>query len=342
MADVLITGGAGYIGSSIASACEDAGLAPVIIDNLSTGRPEFVAERAFHRGDFADRDLLRAVFAAHPAIRGVIHCAALIDVAESVERPAAYYRENVAKTIELADELAALGCTRLIYSSSASVYQADTGLEVDESSPLRPSSPYARSKWIAETVLTDIAQASPLRTLSLRYFNPIGADPKLRSGMPSLTPTHVLGRLLSAGRSGEAFVINGTDWPTRDGTPVRDYIHVFDLAEAHVAALTRFDEAVGAGGAGAGAGVAVINLGTGRGTTVRELLAAFQAESGVQLTVLEGERRPGDVAGCVASFRTAHELLGWTPTRSIAQAIRDALDWLTTWRAQQEGAGRPT
>ena len=267
---VLIAGGAGYIGSTIASACADAGITPLILDNLVTGRREFAAGREFYEGDIADGQLVDRVFKEHPDIDAVIHCAALIVVPDSVADPVGYYRANVAKSLEFVAHLLRNRCERLMFSSSAAIYGAGADLTVDENSPIDPQSPYARTKAVCEAMFADIAAAQPIRVLSLRYFNPIGADPKMRTGLQLPKPTHALGKMMQAQEEGIPFEVTGTDYPTRDGSGIRDYIHVWDLATAHVAALGRFDALVASADA-----YTAINLGTGAGTTVRELLEAF-------------------------------------------------------------------
>ena len=316
---VLIAGGAGYIGSTIASACSDAGIAPVILDSLVTGRREFTAGRAFYPGDIADGPLIDRIFAEHPDIHAVIHCAALIVVPDSVADPVGYYRANVTKSLEFAAHLLRNGCPRLIFSSSAAIYRASADLSVDEDSPLDPQSPYARTKAVCEAMFADIAASQPIRVLSLRYFNPIGADPKMRTGLQLRRPTHALGQLIQASEEGVPFLITGTDWPTRDGSGLRDYIHVWDLAAAHVAALTRFDALSGP--------VTVINLGSGAGTTVRELLAAFNRVADRPVEAREAARRPGDVAGAFPRIDRAERLLGWRPQHDLAEGIRHSLQW---------------
>ena len=179
---ILITGGAGYIGSTIASACLDAGIVPVILDNLVTGRREFTAGRAVYEGDIADGPLIDRLFAEHPDIDAVIHCAGLIVVPDSVVDPVGYYRANVTKSLDFVAHMLRNGCRRLIFSSSAGIYKARDDLTVDEGSDIDPQSPYTRSKAISEAMFADIAAAEPLHVLSLRYFNPIGADPKMRTG----------------------------------------------------------------------------------------------------------------------------------------------------------------
>jgi UDP-glucose 4-epimerase len=317
---VLITGGAGFVGSTIASACEDAGHHPVLIDDLSRGARAFTAGRPFYEGDVADRELLRQVFAEHPGIAAAVHCAGSIVVPESVERPLQYYRNNVAKTVELIENLHDLGCSRLLLSSSASIYGPSPDLVVDENSPICPTSPYARTKAMVEDVLRDAAIAGVVSAVALRYFNPVGADPKLRSGLQVPHPTHAWGRLIAAHLSGEPFTITGVDWPTRDGSAVRDFVHVWDVARAHVEVLEQFDRLVGTG-------FEAINIGTGSGTTIRELVAAFEVAAGASLEVHEGPARPGDAVGCYASVGKAATLLGWQAKRSVIQAFQDGLAW---------------
>lgn len=320
----LITGGAGFIGSTVASACLDQGITPVILDNLVTGRREFTEGRIFYQGDIADGPLLDRVFAEHPEITAVIHCAALIVVPESVSHPLRYYQENVAKTVALLEHVQRNGCERLLFSSSASIYTPGADFAVDEDSALNPLSPYARTKMLMELVFKDTAEATPLRVLSLRYFNPIGADPQLRTGLQVALPSHALGKLIEARDTGDTFRITGTDWPTRDGSGIRDYIHVWDLAQAHVAALRRFDLALPVDGPDS---YQVINLGTGQGTTVRELVAAFERVTGTALPTEDAAARPGDNAGAFTRSTRAADLLDWHPERNLEQGIADTLAW---------------
>lgn len=318
----LITGGAGYIGSTVATACLEAGIETVILDDLSTGREDFGVDRNLYVGDIADEELLARVFAEHPDIDVVVHCAARIVVPESVADPLGYYDVNVGKTIVLLRSLQRAGIRRVVFSSSAAIYRADGGEGVDESAPLAPSSPYATTKAMAEQILADAAGAGEIRAISLRYFNPIGADPRLRTGLQNPTPSHVLGRIMQAHAAGEPFTITGTDWPTRDGSGLRDYIHVWDLALAHVAAVQQFDDV-----ASTADPYQVINVGTGDGVTVRELLSAFERVTGATLPVVEVERRAGDQAGAYAIVDRAAELLDWTAQRSVDDGVRDALSW---------------
>lgn len=319
---VLITGGAGYIGSTVATACIEAGIDTVLIDDLSAGRRDFGEGRGLYVGDIADRAFVAGVLADHPDIDAVIHCAARIVVPESVADPLGYYDSNVGKTIVLLQSLRDAGIERVVFSSSAAVYAGESGEGVDESGAVAPSSPYATTKAMVEQILHDAAAAGDLRAIALRYFNPIGADPRLRTGLQNPTPSHVLGMIMRAKAAGEPFTLTGTDWPTRDGSGLRDYIHVWDLALAHVAAVQRFDAVTSADQP-----YRVINLGTGEGVTVRELVAAFERVTGEPLPVVETARRPGDQAGAFAIVGRAADLLGWSAERSVDDGVRDALSW---------------
>ncbi|MGP3932456.1 UDP-glucose 4-epimerase GalE [Nonomuraea sp. KM88] len=314
---VLITGGAGYIGSTVASACLDAGITPVILDSLVTGRREFAEGRVFYEGDIGDGPLIDKIFAENPDIEAVVHCAALIVVPDSVADPIGYYRANVAKSLELVDHLLRNGCERMIFSSSASIYQAGADHTVDEDSPLAPQSPYAQTKAVCEAMFADIAAGRPIRILSLRYFNPVGADPRMRTGLQLRRPSHALGKMIEAYEDGVPFQITGTGYSTRDGTGIRDYVHVWDLATAHVAALRRFDELDND----------VINLGTGAGTTVRELAEAFNRVVDRPIEVVEAPARPGDVPGAYTRSDRARRLLDWQARHSLDEGIRHALEW---------------
>ncbi|KPI16990.1 UDP-glucose 4-epimerase [Actinobacteria bacterium OK074] len=322
---VLIAGGAGFIGSTIASACLDTGIEPVILDNLVTGRKEFTEGRVFYEGDIADGPLVDQIFAEHPDIEAVIDCAALIVVPESADQPLRYYTENVAKGIQFVGHVVRNGCERFLFSSSASIYATGTDFGVDETSPLAPMSPYARTKAVFETALEDVARARELRVVSLRYFNPIGADPELRTGLQNRRPTHALGKMIEALNAGEEFQVTGVEWPTRDGSGIRDYVHVWDLAQAHLKALHAFDSLVPADGDEDP--YLVVNLGTGTGTTVRELLAAFNSVTGTPLRSAETGPRPGDNAGAFSRGDRAGSLLDWRPQLSVEEGIRDTLRW---------------
>jgi UDP-glucose 4-epimerase len=298
----------------------------VILDSLVTGRLEFTKGRTFYLGDIADDALVAKVFHEHPDIVCTIHCAALIIVPDSVAHPFDYYRENVAKSLQLFQSLQRAGCKRIVFSSSASIYDDVPGFMVTESAPLNPRSPYARTKYMMEMILQDCCAAYGMQGIALRYFNPIGADPKMRSGPYVANPSHVLGKLVAVAQGREpAFTVTGVDWPTRDGSGIRDYLHVWDLAQAHVQAMEHFNEAFAR--AGDGKSYLVINLGTGNGVTVKELVQAFEKVYQRPVAKKEAPPRPGDVAGSFANADTAKRLIGWQAKLAIEDGIADALKW---------------
>ena len=319
---VLIAGGAGYVGSTIASAYLDEDIEIVVLDNLVTGRREFAKGRTFYEGDIANRGLVTRILEEHPDIDVAILCAALINVSESYARPKDYYRNNVVKCLGFIDSLMASGCTRLIFSSSASIYRSSEMAAVDERAPLEPTSPYARSKTAFEWIVEDISHAGPLRVISFRFFNPIGADPQMRTGLQSSETSHALGAMIRAMTTETDFAIMGTDYATRDGTGIRDYVHVWDIARAHISAVQLFDSIVSVDNP-----YEAINLGTGRGTTVRELVHKFNKVSPIPIHTVNLARRDGDAAGAFSNFEKATRLLGWTPILSLEDGIRDSLRW---------------
>ena len=321
---VLVTGGAGYIGSTTAKALEEAGHVPVVLDSLLTGPRAFVRDRIFYEGDVADPELLSRVVGDHPDLDCTIHMAARVVVPESVAQPGLYYQDNVTKSLALFEQLSRLGKPDVVFSSSASLYAAVEGFEVDEDSPLDPPSPYARTKHMMEQILRDLATAGDVRSVILRYFNPIGSDPDLESGVYAREPSHVLGQLVMAALGQrDAFKVTGTDYPTRDGTGIRDYVHVWDIAQAHVVAVEQFGRTLDE----VGGPSTVINLGTGQGTTVRELLTIFQEVFGRPVPTVEAPPRPGDAIGAFANVDRARELLGWSAKLSVAEGVDSALRW---------------
>ncbi|MFY9915166.1 MAG: UDP-glucose 4-epimerase GalE [Nocardioidaceae bacterium] len=321
---ILVTGGAGYIGSITCTALERAGHSPVVLDSLVCGRREFVQGRPFYEGDIGDRALIARIVDEHPDLALTIHMAARISVPESVALPYTYYRDNIAKSLEMFDELVSRGKPRIVFSSTASLYDVSPDFEVTEESPLSPQSPYAKTKRVIEMALEDMAQVTDLRAIILRYFNPLGSDPELRSGVYDREPGNVIGQLLLAATGGRAaFTITGVDHPTRDGTGLRDYVHVWDVALAHVAAVEKFDEALDA----VGAATTIMNIGTGEGVTVRELLSAFEDVSAKKVPVREAPPRPGDAVGAFANVDKAQELLGWSSQLTLPEAIASSLEW---------------
>ena len=323
---ILVAGGAGYIGSTVCSALLDAGHTPVILDSLVNGRIEFTRGREFYKGDIADGALLGTIMAAHPDIECAIHLAALIVVPDSVANPYGYYTENVAKSLVFYNNLLANGIKKIVFSSSAAMYDdsPETDFIVTEESPLKPKSPYSRTKLMMEMILEDFNAAYGLNAITLRYFNIIGADPQMRSGLQNASPSHILGKLVSVAEGAlDRFTVTGTDWPTRDGTGIRDYIHVWDLARAHVSAVERFDAVI----RDAGSGYVPINLGCNNGVTVREIVAAFENVYGQKIEQDTAPPRAGDVAGAYADTKRAAALLQWKPELTIEDGIRHALQW---------------
>jgi UDP-glucose 4-epimerase len=327
---VLVTGGAGYIGSTICSALEDNGYTPVILDNLSCGRREFTIGKIFYEGDIGDVDLVERIFFENPDIICTIHCAALIVVPDSVARPFEYYQENISKSLLFFKKIINLGYPKLIFSSSASIYDDSENYMVYEDSPLNPRSPYARTKYMLELIIKDFAVAYNFKSLILRYFNPIGADPNYRSGPYIESPSHLLGKMITAYKNNEIFKITGVNWDTRDGTGIRDYIHVWDLALAHVQAVKHIDDILNS----ADKNYEIINIGNGQGSTVREMLNAFNSVVDKPLVVEETEARPGDVAGAFTNSKKAKRLLSWETKYSIGEAISSAIKWDEIWKAK--------
>jgi UDP-glucose 4-epimerase len=321
---VLISGGAGFVGSTIASMCLDNDITPVILDNLSTGRVEFVRDRIFYCGDIGDRKMVEKIFADHAEISVVLHCAALLVAPESVHQPLRYYQENVAKSLTFIESILGAGCSRLIFSSSAAIYQTSRNFAIDETSHVSPNTPYGWSKAMLEQIVRDCCAAYPLRAVSLRYHNLIGADPRLRTGPQRADTAHVLDKILEAASTRQPFSINGADWPTRDGTAIRDYVHVWDLARAHLQTIRRIDALADTPGAPR---YLDIDLGSGQGTTVLELIAAVEAVLGRRIITRRAPRRPGDTAGCFTNSDRARSLLGWQPQLTLDHGVGDAWNW---------------
>ena len=317
MATILVTGGAGYIGSHACKALARAGHTPVTYDNLSRGFAHAVKWGPFERGDVLDADRLGEVIARHRP-EAVVHFAALAYVGESMADPAMYFRNNVVGTLDLLDAMRADGVAKIVFSSSCTTYGARTPEPITEQRPQAPVDPYGRSKWMVEQILHDYARAYGLRAVALRYFNAAGADPDGEIGEDHDPETHLIPLLLDAAAQGAPFTINGDDYATPDGTCVRDYVHVTDLAEAHVLALASLEREPG---------FAAYNLGTGRGFSIREIIDAASRRLERRLEVRVGPRRPGDLDATTAAAGLAERELGWTPRLSNMEDIID-----TAWR----------
>ncbi len=310
---VLVCGGAGYIGSHMVRRLVENGFEPVVLDNLSQGHaPAVVSGVPLIRGDLLDPAALDALFGAHD-FGAVYHFAALIAVSESVTAPGLYYRNNVAGTLNLLDAMRRAGVDRFVFSSTAAVYgNPQTGL-LAESHPKRPITPYGRSKRMMEQVLADYGRAFGISSVSFRYFNAAGADPSGEVGEAHDPETHLIPAiLLSALGNHPALGIFGDDYDTSDGTCVRDYIHVNDIASAHLAALDWME---------ANDGHHVFNLGNGKGFSNLEVLEAAKKVTGIDIPYRIGPRRDGDAATLVADSERARRLLGWRPQVSDIEAI---------------------
>jgi UDP-glucose 4-epimerase len=317
---VLVTGGAGYIGSHTVHALLDRGDRVVVLDNLSTGvRAQVGDGAAFVEGDIADRNRVRTVIADHQ-VTAIIHFAGSIVVPESVAQPLAYYRNNVVASHALIEAAIEAGIEQFIFSSTATVFADDASQPLREEERKAPLSPYARSKLMTEWMLQDASAAHDFRHVVLRYFNVAGADARGRSGQSGPNATHLIKRAarVALGRIPHIDIF-GTDYPTPDGTGVRDYIHVSDLAAAHLLALDAL---------AAGAESTSYNCGYGRGLSVREVIAAVEAVTGHKLPAVESPRRPGDPPMLVADPAKIKRELGWTPVHDdIAGIVRSALEW---------------
>jgi UDP-arabinose 4-epimerase len=312
MARVLVTGGAGYIGSHTCKALARAGHEPVVYDSLEHGFRDFVRWGPLEQGDMLDGERLAAVIRAHRP-EAVLHFAAYIAAGESVENPGKYYRNNVGGSLSLLQAMRDEGIGRLVFSSTAAVYGNPLSTPIAEDHRLLPINPYAHSKLFVEQLLHDFGTAHGLKSVVLRYFNAAGADPDGELGECHEPETHLIPLALKAAfGTAKPLTVFGSDYDTPDGTPIRDYIHVADLAEAHVAALRHLL----AGGASATA-----NLGVGSGYSVRDVLTATERVLGRPVPLVEGPRRPGDPTVLVADPGHAMRLLSWKPNLAALDAI---------------------
>ncbi len=316
---ILVTGGAGYIGSHVVKMLGEKGHEIAVYDNLSTGHDWALLYGKLVRGDLADAALLkRTINDFRPD--AVIHFAASIQVEESVRKPLLYYRNNVANTFNLLDALVEAGVRRFIYSSTAAVYGIPEKMPVDEETPLAPINPYGASKVMIERTLKDLSAATDFTYVALRYFNVAGADPGGRIGQAYKEATHLITRALKTAKGeSEKLTIFGTDYPTPDGTCVRDYIHVEDLADAHLRALDYLKETGNS---------SCMNCGYGHGFSVREVVDAAKRATGVDFKVEEAGRRPGDPPALIADSGLLRRQTGWQPRHDdLAFIIKTAWEW---------------
>lgn len=318
MATILVTGGAGYVGSHCSLALHRAGHKVVVYDNLSNGHAQFAKWGALVEGDIRDKAQLSAAFAQHKP-DAVLHCAALIEVGESVKHPARFYDVNVAGALTLLEAMREAGVDVFAFSSTCATYGEPQRLPMDEAHPQAPINPYGWSKLMVERMVRDISAASGLKFALLRYFNAAGATPEEGIGERHEPETHAIPLALYTllGRR-EGFKIFGEDYDTRDGTCLRDYVHVLDLADAHVRAIERLL---------AGGDSCALNLGSGDGVTVRELLASIERVTGRKVPASPAPRREGDAPALLADNALVRRELGWSPQRDIDQIIADAWKW---------------
>ena len=318
MRDILVVGGGGYIGSHTCLDLAEKGYTPIVYDNFSNGHREFVKWGPVEEGDIRDRARLDEVFRKY-APAAVIHFAALIEVGESVKDPLAFYENNVAGSLTLFAAARAANCRRLVFSSTCATYGVPEQTPMTETHPQAPINPYGRSKLITEEILRDLCAHDGFRAVILRYFNAAGADPEGRIGERHDPETHAVPLAIEAalGRR-NGFSIFGDDYDTRDGSCVRDFVHVMDLAEAHTRAIDHL--------LNDGRSVA-LNLGTGEGTTVKELLAAIGDVAGREIAITQASRRPGDTAALVADNSMARDVLGWVPRNDLSSIVSTAWKW---------------
>jgi UDP-glucose 4-epimerase len=315
---VLVTGGAGYIGSHVVKELIRRGYSPVVYDNLQTGHSEAVLNAPLILGDLADSQKLNEIFRSYP-IQSVMHFAADCLVGESVTDPLKYFNNNVKNSLQLLEIMNEHNVNKIVFSSSAAVYGEPEEVPIPEEHPCRPTNPYGETKFIFERVLQAFQSSGKIKFVSLRYFNAAGADPEGDLGEDHATETHLIPLVLQSVLTGKTVSIFGLDYDTSDGTCVRDYIHVTDLAEAHILALRRLANEEGSG---------VYNLGNGSGYSVREVVATAERVTGQRIQSAAAPRRSGDPARLVASSDRIRRELGWAPRfPGLKTIIRTAWDW---------------
>ncbi len=321
-ANILVTGGAGYIGSHACKALKANGYTPVAYDNLSTGWADAVKFGPLEQGDLCDRPRLDAVFDTYKPV-AVMHFGALSDVGQSMREPGLYWHNNLTGSLTLVEAMVAAGCRKMVFSSTCATYGEQDGVLLDESCEQHPINAYGASKLAIETLLSNFQASAGLESVIFRYFNVAGADPEAEVGEFHRPETHLVPLILDAiiGRR-DALTIYGTDYDTPDGTCIRDYVHVSDLVDAHLKGLDWLLQ---------GKGSRVFNLGTGKGFSVKEVIDESRVVTNKTVPHEIGERRPGDCTKLVSGSNRASDELGWSPDRStLAQMIKDAWRWHQT------------
>jgi UDP-glucose 4-epimerase len=318
MSTILVTGGAGYIGSHVVKELLKKGHRPIVYDNLQTGHRKAVIGVPLIEGDLNDQGRVKEVFQSHP-IESVMHFAADCLVGESVKDPLKYFNNNVKNGIQLLEIINYFCIKNIVFSSSAAVYGEPVEVPIRETHPCQPTNPYGETKWIFERVLHALHQTGRMDYISLRYFNAAGADPSGQLGEDHLQESHLVPIALWAALTGKPVSIFGTDYDTPDGTCIRDYIHVTDLAQAHIFALERLE---------AGNGSGIYNLGNGSGYSVKQVIETVKKVTGKKILAIESARRPGDPARLVASSEKIRDELGWNPRYAdLEQIIEMAWKW---------------
>ncbi len=320
MSTILVTGGAGYIGSHVVMGLLHQDHKVIVYDNLQTGHRKAIREAFFIKGDLADQDRVKETFRSTP-IDAVMHFAADCQVGESVRNPLKYFNNNVKNSLQLLDIVEEFSVKNFIFSSSAAVYGEPAKIPITEDHPCLPTNPYGETKWIFEKVLQSYRDLGRLNFISLRYFNAAGAAPQGDLGEDHVPETHLIPLVLKAAITGSSISIFGTDYDTPDGTCIRDFVHVTDLAQAHISALHRLEK---------GAASGIYNLGNGSGYSVKEVIETTRKVTGKRVVSIESSRRPGDPARLVASSEKIRKELGWIPKYPNLETIVE-----TAWRWHQ-------
>jgi UDP-glucose 4-epimerase len=318
MPTILVTGGAGYIGSHVVRELLRRGHNPIVFDNLQTGHRKATKNAHFIEGDLSDQKKLKETFQSYP-IDAVMHFAADCLVGESVQNPVKYFNNNVKNSLKLIEIIEEFKVKKIVFSSSAAVYGEPGKIPISEEHPCAPTNPYGETKWIFEKVLQAFHDAGKLNYISLRYFNAAGADPEGELGEDHSPETHLIPLVIKAALDGTSVPVYGTDYNTPDGTCIRDYIHVIDLAHAHILAFQKLDQGNISG---------IYNLGNGNGYSVREMIETVKKVTGKKVASVDSPRRPGDPARLVASSEKIREELGWIPKYSDLETIVEtAYQW---------------
>ena len=318
MSTILVTGGAGYIGSHVVKELLSQGHQPIVFDNLQTGHRKAAKNAVFIEGDLSDARKLKETFQSYP-IHAVMHFAAHSLVGESVLNPVKYFNNNVKNGLQLVEILGEFKLEKFVFSSSAAVYGEPKEIPISEEHPCAPTNPYGETKWIFEKVLQAFHDAGKLDFISLRYFNAAGADPEGELGEDHSAETHLIPLVIKAAMDGTSVPVYGKDYNTPDGTCVRDYIHVSDLANAHILALRKLKQGKISG---------IYNLGNGNGYSVREVIESVKKVTGRKVAVVDSPRRPGDPARLVASSKKIRKELGWIPRYpGLETIVETAWQW---------------